>query len=255
MLTRRGFQAAWAVALFAAAHTTMAGGDPPPQPGSGVRLAGLLNEWQSRSATWSTLDVSFTGQSRSQEWGDQSLTGRVVLLPKGRACVEVATRDGAGKHVATERLVWTDDTLHQFRSEPKTHIAWSIAVNDRGRLPSVLALPFLWHVTAESLTSRYRVELLDEKADSWVLRVRPLTENGKTSMSRAFIQLDRTTYLPRRYLVVSPDGRSTRDYRVTEAHPNRPVSDDVLRVPADTAPKEALATSWVSRWFKPDLLP
>jgi outer membrane lipoprotein-sorting protein len=261
MLMQRDFRTAFVVALLVTARAAAGLEDPPSQPGSDVRLARLLNDWQSRSATWTTLDVRFTGRARSQVWGDESLTGRVVLLPKGRAYLEVVTCDGAGKVVGTERFIWTDDALHQIRAEQKTHIVWPIAVNDRGRLPAALALPFLWHVTAEELTSRYRVEVIKEEAEFWVLRAEPLTEAGKWSMSRAFIQLDRATYLPHRYLVISPDGKSTKDYRVTEARRNQPVPDDVLRIPDDPGPivspkeKEAKAATWISRWFKPDLLP
>ncbi len=103
----------------------------------------------------------------------------------------------------------------------------------RGRLPAVLALPFLWNVSTEGLQSRYDVKLVKEEPDTLILRIRPRTKAGRSWFSAALVRLDRTTYLPRRYTVVDPDGKTVRYYRATAIRCDEQVSDEALRLPDD----------------------
>jgi hypothetical protein len=62
-----------------------------------------------------------------------------------------------------------------------------------------------------------------------------------------------------RYILVLPDGRSTREYRVTDARCNQPVPDELWRLPDDSGwtvtrlDKRQLAG--ILRLIEPDLIP
>jgi hypothetical protein len=123
-----------------------------------------------------------------------------------------------------------------------------------------LALPFCWHLSCDSLKARYHVELLASKhADTWLLGITPSTEVGKGDFKKAFIELDRSTYLPRHYSLISPDGKSTRDYEVTEARSNQHVPKEVWLIPNLPSWKVRRVdgvTSWISRGLvKSQLVP
>ena len=248
--------------------TTEPGFQVPPgltvEPGVESQLDRILNDWEHRAAAWTCLDVRFTGRARNSTWAeDEPLTGRVVLTSSGRAYVDVVGSDDpskANKSSYTERIIWTDDEVHQIHPATKEHIIWPIAAEDRGKLPVFLALPFCWHLSSDSLKARYHVELLASKhADTWLLGITPSTEVGKDDFKKAFIELDRSTYLPRHYSLISADGKSTRYYEVTEARSNQPVPEEVWLIPNLPTWKVRRVdgvTSWISRGLvKSQLVP
>ena len=254
---------AFAVLVLFPGAATAAIDDNPRQPAASAdaRLARILKEWEQRSSARTSIDIRFVREDRDNNWGDkESFTGRVVLLPKGLALVETMKRDRSGRVASTERLVWTPEEFHQFRPEQKKHFIWPIAQQDRGRLPAVLALPFFWHLSPDGLKSRYQIELLKEQPDTWLLRIKPLSEIGRQSFSTAFLSLDRSTFLPRRYYLISPDGKYTKDFRVTEVQSIDPARADLLANPDDLDWDVSRMTTdtplgWLSSLVRPELLP
>jgi hypothetical protein len=261
MFGSRTIGTAFAVVLLLTGSAIAALDDNPGQPGADTPLGRILNDWERRSSARSSVDVRFTRTDRHTMWGDkENYTGRVVLLPKGLALVEMMKRDRAGQMGETDRFVWTSEEFHQFRAERKEHIIWPIAEKDRGRLPADLALPFCWHLSAAGLKSRYRIELLKELPETWLFRIKPLSESSRQAFSTAFLYVDRATYLPRRYYLISPDGKSTQDFRVTEVRATQPTPADLLPVLEDadwnvSRINKDSTMSWFSSFFKPDLLP
>jgi hypothetical protein len=241
------------------------GVDPAPEPPlpsrADARLDRILDEWRRRSADRTSLDVRFTLRERDLKWGDDvSGTGRVVLTSTGRMLFEADRGSGAAHH--REWIIDTGDAMHHFVSKSKQHFIWPIAAEDRGRLPVVLALPFGWRLDAEGLKSRFRVELVsDEPSGTCLLRFTPLTPIGRETFSKAYVELDLATYLPRRYVVFLPGGKAWRDFRVTEARCDRPVPEDTWRIPEDRGWNVTQFEAghsvrlWLSRLIKPDLVP
>jgi hypothetical protein len=235
--------------------------DRPAPQGAEARLDRIIEEWHRRSAAHASLDVRFALRERDSRWSeDVSGIGRIVLTSGGRMLVEL-DRGIGGAH-DEERIIWGEDSVHQFISKTKTHIAWSIAAEDQGRLPAFLALPFCWKLNVESLKSRFRVELVaEQRPTTCLLRFTPLTPIGRETLSKAYVELDRSTYLPRRYVLISPNGRSTRDFCVTEAQCDQPHPEQFWRIPDDrgwkvTRPVAGQAVErWLSGLIKPDLVP
>jgi len=233
-----------------------------------AKLNDVLENWQRRSKERTRLDVLVTRKDSESSLGDQNFTGRVVLLPKSQAYVEFSERDPAGESRLSERWVWTKEAVHHFRADQKQHFIWPIAEQDRGRLPAMLALPFLWHVDANQLHSRYTIRLHSEEADSWILAFEPVKNTSACSFSKAYLKLSKEMLLPQRYLVVSPDGNSRKDFVLTEVQPEKPGMEKVLEIRDDkdwkvvksggSSPNDGLEgklTGWFVRSLKPDLLP
>jgi hypothetical protein len=257
MIARRISRATLATILLLAGRLP-AGADEPGRPtDADERLERILETWHQRSAKWTSLDVRFRLVERTPGQPDQQRSGRVVLQRDGRAMMEIGR--GAKAEVA-ERCLWTRDEVHLSRMEAKTRLVWPMAAKDRGRLPAALALPFLWNVKPETLKSRYRCTLLKEDKEAWILGFSPLSDAGSRSLSKGYIQLDRTTYLPRRYYVIGPDGKSTRDYRVTSTRCDAAIEEEAFR-PFDDQGWQVKRLSdqklpeWLTRLAAPELLP
>ena len=101
---------------------TLSLGEKLQQPQPEDRLGRILNDWELRSSTRTSLDIRFKGIERDKAWGEEFiLVGRVVLLPKARGLVEVVKYDKDRKVGESDRCVWTNDAMHQIRPEQKPH--------------------------------------------------------------------------------------------------------------------------------------
>jgi hypothetical protein len=120
--------------------------------------------------------------------------------------VELQRRGAVNEVVETQRYVWTTDELHSLHVETKLHAIWSIEEKERGRLPAIVALPFCWRAKVKDLESRYDIALMDYRADGWLLRFSPRTQDDKRWFSVAYLYLDKS----RIYRVVFSYTRSPR---------------------------------------------
>ncbi len=235
--------------------------DPAAPQRAEARIDRILEEWHRRSAARASLDVRFALRERDSKWGEDAPgTGRIVLTSGGRMLVEL-DRGTGGAH-DQERIIWGEDAVHQFFSKSKTHIVWPIAAENRGRLPAFVALPFCWKMNVEGLKLLFRVELVaDEPTGTCLLRFTPLTRIGRETLSKAFVELDRSTYLPRRYVLISPNGKSTRDFRVTEVQCDPSHTEELWRIPDDRGWKvigpvaDQAVERWLLRLIKTEFVP
>ncbi len=107
---------------------------------------------------------------------------------------------------------------------------------------------------------RYRLELVKEDDEIWVLGFTPLTESGRSCFSKAYLVLERATCLPKRYHVISPDGKRTQHFRVTEIQRNPTIPSDLLKIPNDAGwevyrDDGNAVSKWLSTLYKPNFLP
>jgi outer membrane lipoprotein-sorting protein len=250
------------VAFVCAGGESSACEDAPAGTSADVRLAAILDEWQRHSSARKSLEVRYERVDEELNWHTSDrFIGRVVLLRNGQALVEQTETFVTGKRRPhSARLIWADDTLHWIMPEEKLCATVSIAAKDRGRLPAILAIPFLWNMSAETLQSKYRVKLVAEQPETWLLRLTPLSKTGGASFSAASVWLDRTTYLPRRYFVYSPDRTSSQDFRVSEIRCDQAVPDAPVRVPSGVDWQvvhmdEPNTPAWLSRPLSSELVP
>lgn len=250
--------------LCVALSAIAASAAPDDLPIEALRKAPLnqiLREWERRSSERSSLDIRFTREDHDQKWHEKkNYTCRVVLLPKQLALVEMQEKVSGGRSSNTERHVWTTDEFHIVRPEDKMHIIYSIAETDRGRLPSILALPFCRHLSVKDLESRYDIALLNGRPETWLLRFKPRTAAGRGVFSSAYLCLDKSTYLPQRFYVIDNDRQRTQDFRATEVRSADPPPEDLLAIPEDgewrvSRIERDQIPGWLSLIFKPELLP
>jgi hypothetical protein len=109
-------------------------------------------------------------------------------------------------------------------------------------------LPFLFNMKADEAKARYEMKMLPPpNATSYAVAITPKLDVDRESFSRASVQLDRSFMLPIRILLVSPDGKSTKDFKMESVKPNVAVKDEnfvgrpfdkwkVVRNPGGNAP-------------------
>jgi hypothetical protein len=162
--------------------------------------------------------------------------------------------------VETQRYVWTTDELHSLHVETKLHAIWSIEEKERGRLPAIMALPFCWRAKVKDLESRYDIALMDYRADGWLLRFSPRTQDDKRWFSVAYLYLDKSTYLPRRFFLYTLTPNYTHDFRITDIRQVHIAPDDLLAIPDGRdwhvgRMDEVAYPRWLSAWRSMELLP
>ena len=66
---------------------------------------------------------------------------------------------------------------------------------------------------------------MSEDEKSYGVSIKPKLKEDKESFSLAFVNLDRKYLLPIRIIMLSPDGKSKKDFRLGPMYPNRQVND------------------------------
>lgn len=198
----------------------------------------FVARWAEKASALKTVDVRFQREDNSGACGIERYEGRLHLKEPNLADLEVKKRAEDGTASPFERLVWTEPELHQFRHDGLTEFVF-VYEEKRRQVPEAAALPFLFGMTAEDLLKRYDVELTRETPETFVVLLRPreqplahpLLERVLllTSFSRAYLVLDRQTYLPRRFCLVSPNGKDTKDYRALEIKVNGAIDPEVFQ--------------------------
>ena len=132
-----------------------------------------------------------------------------------------------GKWVSTpyERIVCTGDEVWQYRSDTQQIFVFPLEKNEQKKAIEEGPLPFLFNMRADEARQRYQMNLISEDQKSYGISIRPKLKEDKESFSRAFVNLDRKYLLPVRIVMLSPDGKSKKDFRLGPMYPNREVND------------------------------
>lgn len=242
---------------------------PPFDPG-GAKMKQLLRRWEQESVKLSTLDVRIQRFDQSPDWGNEQFEGRAILkspnlawldfskvvLPKAGDFIRVELDRKTLKPVVDpqtklpkitphERIVCTGTEVWQYKSDTKQIFIFPLDKQDQKRALEEGPLPFLFNMRAQAAEARYQMDLMNETKDFYVISVIPKLKIDQEAFSKAFLGLNKTTYFPERINLVSPDGTSTKDFKITmNKEPNSKVADEnfvggpikswaIVRDPAD----------------------
>lgn len=69
------------------------------------------------------------------------------------------------------------------------------------------------------------MSLMSEDEKSYGISIKPKLKEDKESFSLAYVKLDRQYLLPIRIIMLSPDGKSKKDFQLGPMYPNRKVNE------------------------------
>ncbi len=203
-------------------------GNRPAQAPADPRMKKLLGEWEKKSATIKTLDVKILRHDKSPAWGDEDFEGRALLQSPNRAWLDFRKVEddekGGKKLVAFDRIICTGAEVWQYKPDTKQVFIFPLDNQSQKRALEEGPLPFLFNMKAAEAEARYEMALANEKQDAYVISVVPRLKMDRDAFSKAFINLPRATLFPDRIFLISPDGKSTKDFKLAEVKQNVAIS-------------------------------
>lgn len=220
-------------------------------PGQSGPCDEVLARWEKAGADLKTVDVTFRRIDRSPAWPAPRLyEGRLILKAPNLASVELRAVTSRVNPEGFDRFVWKEDqvfehvgTTRQVFAFPRPHPGelperadgpFNFSFQHRGRTPRIPSLPFLFRTSADELRGWYEVELLGEEPSNYVIQLAPRATNREWDLTRAVVLLlNKHSFRPEAFHVLSPDGKDIKTYIARAARYNEPVADSVfaLRVP------------------------
>ena len=219
---------------------------PPPievpptgdDPEDARKLDALLERWEGRSATVKSLDAAFRRVDRKV--GLRTLAeyeGRILLEGSRLACLNlekvVPNPDPQARinRLFHERLICTGEEVVWYDGASKSIGVFPAAGGEDQREFRPWPAPFLFGVKAVELKGRYEIRLVQEGRDATRIEFTPRLPGGGgarnlwdqladffagkppgVGFSRAILDLDRETFLPRALMLTSPDKDETLTY-------------------------------------------
>lgn len=209
---------------------------PPPIDPDGSKMEQLLSFWAQRSTKLTSLHVAIDQYNQAGAlWGGERthLVGQAVFRTPNQAWIEFkkveAAENGQKKEVFYQRIVCTGKEVWDYRGDTKQINVYDLGREARQRALQEGPLPFLFNFRADEAKKRYLMTLLNENDSSFVIRVIPLQTVDKECFLKAYIQLDKTQYLPTEIALIEPDGESKKSYRLKLVSANKDIKDDYFR--------------------------
>lgn len=214
---------------------------PQPQPARDpARMKWLLQKWEGQSAKLKTLDVRIYRVDKDFRWKDEvHFEGRAIfknpnlayldfsrlkLAPNAKGqLVPVADPKNPKVPLKTrvETVVCARDAVWQYLYEGKQIYIFPLAKGERQRALDEGPLPFLFNMKAKDAEARYEMTLEGENAQYYVVKVVPRLQEDKESFKWAMLYLEKTFLLPARIKLLSPDGKSSRDFYLENPKANK----------------------------------
>lgn len=202
--------------------------DRPRADPNDPRMKKLLADWEKQSALNKTLDVKIVRLDKSPEWGDEEFEGRTLLESPNHAWLDFkkveTDEQGRRKLIPHERIICTGTEVWQYKPETKQIFIFPLDRQNQQRALEEGPLPFLFNMKAAEAVARYEMALANEVKNSWVISVVPRLKMDQEAFSKAFINLRKSDHMPDRIFLISPDGKSTKDFKLSEVKTNQPVA-------------------------------
>lgn len=226
-------------------------GKAQPQPARDpAKMKWLLQKWEGQSAKLKSLDVRIYRVDLDFRWKDEvHFEGRAVFKNPDLAYLDFSrlklAKNAKGQlvpmpdpknpkaHLKTrvETIVCNQNAVWQYLYEGKQIFIFPLAKGQRQRALDEGPLPFLFNMKAKDAEARYRMTLEGENAQYWLVKVEPKLQEDKESFKWALLYLEKTFLLPARIKLLSPDGRSSRDFYLSNPKANKQdeIKDEIFQ--------------------------
>jgi TIGR03009 family protein len=213
---------------------------PAPDP---AQMKRLLKAWEGQSAKLKTLDVRIYRIDKDFKWGDEvHFEGRAVFKApnlayldfsklqvkanaKGELVPVIDPKTNKRVKARVETIVCAQNEVWQYLYDTKQIFIFPLAKGERQRALEEGPLPFLFNMKAKEAEERYEMTLVDQNAQSYVVKVIPRLKEDKESFKTALLYLEKTYLLPSRIALLNADGKGSRVYHLSDIRPNAAVED------------------------------
>jgi TIGR03009 family protein len=220
-----------------------------PQPANDpAKMKWLLGAWETQSAKLKTLDVHIYRVDRDLKWRDEAhFDGRAVFKSDNLAYLDFwklkLAPDAQGKLAPvkdpknpkewvkehTETIVCAKDAVWQYLYDGRQIFIFPLAKGERQRALDEGPLPFLFNMKAKDAEARYQMSFQGENKDFYLVKVLPKLQEDKESFKVAYLYLEKKFLLPVQIALISPDGKSTREFSLRQHQPNAKVDDKIFQ--------------------------
>ncbi|OJW19494.1 MAG: hypothetical protein BGO49_09250 [Planctomycetales bacterium 71-10] len=226
---------------FGQAEEPAAAKPPAQAQAANIDVETLLKRWEVQSSKLGTLDVSIFRTDKIPAFEEiEYYEGRAIFKNPNLAFIDFKKikQDAQGKPVKKEdgsswesahdeRIICTGSEVWQYRSDTKQIFVFPLEKDQADRAIEEGPLPFLFNMKADEAKARYDMKMMSPpNATSYAVAITPKLDVDRESFSRASVQLDRSFMLPVRIILVSPDGKSTKDFKMEAVKPNAAVKDE-----------------------------
>jgi TIGR03009 family protein len=190
----------------------------------------ILAAWEKQSAQVKTLSVDFKRVDKSAAWGEEEFTGQAVLQSPDLACLNFKKRSNpdAAPGVAPiyeddERIVSTGSEVLQYKWDTMQIYIYPLDKQAEQKTLQQGPLPFLFNMKADEARKRYDMALTNQSDKQYLIRIAPLNEKDRESFSKAFLWLNKTTFLPDQLWLVSTNGKDYQDFKFNNVATNQKI--------------------------------
>jgi TIGR03009 family protein len=212
----------------------------PAAPIDPAEMDVLLQKWEQQSSLLKTLDATLVRIDDAPAWGDREYyEGRAMFKSPNLAMIDFSKikldekkkpmRDPRKKNgwISTpyERIICTGNEVWQYTADTQQIFVFPLGQDEQKKAIEEGPLPFLFNMRADDARRRYQMTLITKDEKSYGVKIKPKLKEDKESFSIAFVSLRAADLLPQRILMISPDGKSSKDFRMGSMSPNKAVND------------------------------
>jgi len=209
------------------------------KPVDPAKMESLLHEWEQNSSQLKTLDVRIYRVVDAPGWGDPDYyEGRALFKSPNLAFIDFRKikvenkqplhdpqKKSAWLSAPNERIVCTGNEVWQYDCDTQQIFIYPLEKDEQKKAIEEGPLPFLFNMRADDAKRRYQMTLMSEDDKGYGISIKPKLKEDLDSFSFAFVRLDRDLLLPLRIVLISPDGKSTSDYQLSQMVRNGAINE------------------------------
>lgn len=214
------------------------------KPVDPAKMEWLLKQWEKQSSLLKTLDVTFLRIDNTPAWDDlEYYEGRALFKSPNKAFInfEKIKQDENKKPIKdpnskdpkktkflttpSERIICTGEEVWQYKSDTQQIFIFPLGKEEQAKALEEGPLPFLFNMKADDARKRYQMTLMAEDQNTYGVSIKPRLEVDTESFSLAFVKLDKRFLLPVYIRMLSPDGKSQKEFKLGPLYPNKAVNE------------------------------